>query len=263
MARWTVVLGLLLLLAVALSGTAAAAPYTGCLPFPLPTTPQPPVFVLPLHFFTEHGSAQLWRQACEDGSGNMALLMRVAPTTPTLFVCSVSFDITQGGVAIDGLVTATPGGNSQCADITTTTTFLLLDRDEPKRFRERAPFSLSHDGSPPTFVQVPAPTITLINQGCTVCSPGQVVSVTAHVTNAGPALPSEIKAAVRFPDGSLVGLFDVDRPLGAGETFDLVMIPGFVMPPGITPGIYVVEAAILEPEAGLLWSRASTRLVVP
>jgi hypothetical protein len=256
---------ILVVIVVVSAPLAALAVSTSCLPFPLPTSPQSPIVTMNIDpLASEHGQAQIWRQACEDGSGDMAVLMRITPTTtPTVFVCSISFTISQGGANLDTLVTNTPNGASQCGDITTATTFLLTQRFDPKTFRERAPFTVSHSGSPSSFAQVPAPTITILTQGCTVCSPGQVIGFRAHVTNAGAARPAEIRAGVRFPDGSIVPLFEIDRPLGPGETFDLVLIPDFVLPPGVAPpGAYVIEAAILEPALGLLWSRASTRLQV-
>jgi hypothetical protein len=41
-----------------------------------------------------------------------------------------------------------------------------------------------------------------------------------------------------------------------------VLIPPSVLAAGVPPGIYVVEAALLEPVLGINWTRSSVRVTV-
>ena len=64
-------------LAAALTPFIAEALPLGCLPSPLPATPIPPTYSLEFHFFDDRALGTIWRQACTDGSGEVAVLIRL------------------------------------------------------------------------------------------------------------------------------------------------------------------------------------------
>jgi hypothetical protein len=244
---------------------AHAIPAT-CLPPPLTDIPQPPVFTMDLVApSSEHGRLDVWRQACEDGSGEMAVLARVTPITPKVFVCSASLSITQGPGQIPGALSPTAdGATALCDEVSAPTTFFVVPLPGlGNRYVERASFVLGYAGAALTYTQVPAPFVTVFPTGCTSCVPGNVVGFAARVTNPGPATTVELKVGVRFPDGTPFELLDETRALAAGSTTDLVLVPQFFLPPKVSPGVsMVVEAALLEPVLGLMWSRSSVRVTV-
>lgn len=105
----------------------------------------------------------------------------------------------------------------------------------------------------------PLPSISVISTGCTSCSPGSVVTFHAHIVNPGPAIVVELKTGVRLPDGTIISLLGRhhEQALGAGQTVDIDLISGFVVPLGAPSGTYPVEAALLEPDLGVTLSRHS------
>src|SRR5262245_65690536 len=76
-----------------------AAPISpGCLPNPLPAPPEAGVLLLDTATnFGESLHVQMWRQACQDGTGT-AMLMRVSPVTAVPLLCSGDFTLLQSGL---------------------------------------------------------------------------------------------------------------------------------------------------------------------
>lgn len=109
----------LLVLAVTAAAPAEAIS-TACLPGGLPPTTTPPVASKDLaHGFgasLDRYHIDVWRVPCQDGSGDVALLLRATPITAGPFVCSVHFQILQGA-QIDVSFRQTPGGLSFCNDL--------------------------------------------------------------------------------------------------------------------------------------------------
>lgn len=263
--RYTTTGLLLLALLLGAPDPARALPAT-CIPLPFPTTPAGTVFTLSIFFGSGQGKLELWRQACQDGSGQTAMLVRATPFTASVHVCSPT--IIQNGIQFQGRLAPGPG-QSFCDSLFIPQTFILVEGSGTPQFNGAAAFSLINDGIPATRIDVPAgepvpppPTITVVSTGCTSCGPGQVVATHAHIVNPGPATLVELKTGVRFPDGSVVGLLGRhdDMALGAGQTIDVDLLSGFVVPLGIPIGTYLVEAALLEPELGVTLSRHSVPL---
>lgn len=104
-----------------------------------------------MFFGGEHGRLDVWRQACRDGSGDLAVLVRVTPNTPKVFICSLEFSITQNGIDIQGRTTTTTSAGTApqfCGDVTSPTTLLLFESPGEPEFRERASFTLAYNGAP-------------------------------------------------------------------------------------------------------------------
>ena len=115
---------------------------------------------------------------------------------------------------------------------------------------------------PSTCFVPPLPTVVVNATGCTDCGACAGVGFTAHVTNGGAAIAVELKTGIRLPDGSAVTLGDYVQVLAGGSATDVVLIPPCVIPVGVPPGIYIVEAALLEPVLGINWTRSSVRVIV-
>ena len=246
------------------SSPTEALPSTCFVP-PLPAIVQSPSFTMEVFFAGEHGRLDVWRQACQDGSGELAVLVRVTPITPKVFVCSLEFSITQNGIDIQGRATTTTSAGTApqfCGDVISPTTLLLFESPGEPEFRERASVTLTYNGTPVTSIPVPAPTVVVNATGCTDCGAGAVYGFTARVTNGGPAIAVELKTGIRLPDGSAVTLGDHVQVLAGGSATDVVLIPPSVLAAGVPPGIYVVEAALLEPVLGINWTRSSVRVTV-
>ena len=244
------------------SSRADALPSTCFVP-PLPAIVQSPTFTMDVFFGGEHGRLDVWRQACQDGSGELAVLVRVTPITPKVFVCSLDFSITQFGVEFDARATTTTsaaGAPQFCADVTSPTVLLLFESPGAPDFRERASFTLTYNGSPLTSTAVPAPTVVVTATGCTDCGAGNPIGFTAHVTNGGPPIAVELKTGIRLPDGTSLSLGDYTQVLPAGADIDVPLVPSTVTPAGVPPGTYVVEAALLEPILGINWTRSSVKV---
>jgi len=260
----------ILFLALTAAGWLAAPPPTQALPStcfvpPLPALVQAPSFTMDVFFGGEHGRLDIWRQACQDGSGELAVLVRVTPVTPKVFVCSLEFSITQNGVSFQARATTTTSAGDApqfCGDVTSPITLLLFESPGAPDFRERASFTLSYNGSPVTSVPVPAPTVVVTPTGCTSCGAGDTIGFTAHVSNGGPPIAVELKTGIRLPDGAALSLGDYVQTLAAGAEIDVVLVPLAVIPAGIPPGTYVVEAAILEPVLGINFTRSSVRVTL-
>lgn len=238
---------------------------TTCFVPPLPAIVQAPTFTMDVFFAGERGRLDVWRQACQDGSGELAVLVRVTPITPKVFVCSLEFSITQNGVDFQGRATTTTSAGSApqfCSDVTSPTTLLLFESPGAPDFRERASFTLTYNGAPVTSMPVPAPTVVVTPTGCTDCGVGDPIGFRAHVTNGGPAIAVELKTGIRLPDGSAISFGDYVQVLAAGSETDVVLVAPTVTAAGVPQGTYVVEAALLEPILGINWTRSSVRLTI-
>ena len=100
------------------------------------------------------------------------------------------------------------------------------------------------------------PTVSLQNNGCSLCSAGSTITLFSTITNQSPVdLPVEIKAGFRLLDGSpalFAPLLNNDRH------FETVLPRGFIYQgpwvsvtlPSIPPGTYCYEIYLLEPDGG-------------
>lgn len=241
----------------------ASALSVTCLPNPLPSTPAPPVYSMELFLSSEHSHLDLWRQPCQDGSGQTAVLIRVSPVSTGPFLCEVSFKVIQNGT--QNSVDLRP---TFCDDLFVPTTFILAERSS-SQFDETGAFTLIYGGSPVTSMNVPAGSggpgpfsISLVATGCTTCSAGQTIAYELHINNPGPPMMVELKVGVRLPNGSPVNLMGryLEETLATGQsTLPLFAGP---FPAGVPAGTYSVEAAAVEPELGVTLGRHSVPLQV-
>jgi hypothetical protein len=266
-----------LILVVALgcaSNSDAYAPPATCFSTPLPATPIAPTFTLDIFFVSDHARATIWRQNCQDGSGQAAILLRLTAVTAAPFVCSVDVLVIQNGIQRSGQIsTATAIPQSFCADLFAPTTVVLFT-DVGQPFDPTAAFTLIYDGIPQTSVEIPAAgpppppsttpaTLTVHALGCTTCGPGQTLGFEVHVTNPGPPMLVELKTGARLPGGIVVRILGrhEDEVIGSGVTV-IPLFSGLVLPHGTPPGAYAIEAALLEPELGVTLSRHSVALTL-
>jgi hypothetical protein len=265
-------LRIVLALLVALVLPVAAEAFSDqCLPNPLPTTPAPPVVAQNVTW--GFGSSpdflrfEIWRQACLDGSG-VAVLLRASPVTPTpAYFCDDNLQIIQGGRqfnTVDAKTLAIELGF--CGGIYVPTTFALqVDPAGGVPFDESQAFTLVGVGGPQSFQIVvpgsaPTPSLTVENLGCTICHPGDALGFQVRIVNPGPPMLVELKTAARLPDGSAVTIQDAEGLLPNGVTVVSVLV-GFVLPGGVPPGIYSIEAVLLDP-ADLTISQDSVEFAV-
>jgi len=264
-----------LLFALALVSHAEALSAT-CLTLPLPTVPLSPNFPLQLFNGDDHTAATIWRQPCQDGSGETAVLLRLTAQTPNPHVCSSRAAIVQGGIRRDAMFATSASGSPPfptfCDDVFGPTTVILLSEFNQLDYDEQAAFMLIYAGLPTTSVEVPAavvppavptPILTVEALGCTTCQPGNTLGFDIHITNPGAPQLVELKTGARLPDGSVVSILGRHQEvvIGSGVTV-IELFDGFVLPAGIPPGTYAIEAALIEPELGVTISRQSRPLTL-
>ena len=218
----------LAVLSTVLFATPAYAVIHGCLPDPLPA-PTAPLFTRDVQKFSEQMHLEVWRVPCD---GSFALLMKVTPLSERPVLCESDFSILQGGApfAFDLADASTPGF---CDQLLAPRTFSLVPT--PPAFDLAAALTILFDSlsGVSTFlalevaVAVPPPTVTVRALGCTTCSPGDTLSFDVRITNPGGAVVVELKTGARLPNGS-----------------------------------YTIEAALLEPDLGVPFSRHSVTLTL-
>jgi hypothetical protein len=234
-----------------------------CLPT-LPTAPGSPLFALDVAADDDHIHLEIWRQPCQDGSGQLAVLIRATPTSAEPFLSGAFFTIVQGGVQTKGRLRINTSTTESFGDDLLGPTSLVLTEASGSlsTFTEEDTFVLIWDGSPDVRIEVPAqspppPVIQVVVTGCNPCKIGQFAELHLHVTNPGPARLVEVKAGSHFPDGNVfvfLGRY-VEMEILTGESN--IMIPGLTLPAGLPFGTYTIEAALLEPDFGTTLARHS------
>ncbi len=125
-----------------------AAPMSpGCLPSPLPSPPASAT-VLPdtATSFGESLHVQVWRQACQDGTGT-AVLVHASPTTVAPLFCSGDFTLLQAGLQHNAVLLPALGSPRLCTDLTSPTTVILdAAAGPPIPFDREQAFTLSFAG---------------------------------------------------------------------------------------------------------------------
>jgi hypothetical protein len=107
----------------------------------------------------------------------------------------------------------------------------------------------------------PPPSLTVQALGCTTCHPGDTLGFQVRLINPGPPMLVELKTGARLPDGSAVTIQDEEGVLPTGVTV-IPLITGFVLPAGLPPGTYSIEAAIVDPDLDVTISQDSVELTV-
>jgi hypothetical protein len=256
--------------------TTADALTPTCLPSPLPATPTLPTYSLDMYFrlFGDHAVGTIWRQPCEDGSGQVAVLIRLTPVTVNPSVCWLDIMVVQDGTQRSAALSTPTSNFYYCETLTVPTTVVLVSiGTEAEGFDETAAFTLLYNGLPVTAVEIPAaagspppagpPTLTILSLGCIACRTGHGLGFALHVANPGPPVLVELKTGARLPDGSIVTILGrhAEEVIVPGVTV-IPLVPRFVPPAAIPPGTYVIEAAILEPDLGVTISRHGVPLTV-
>jgi hypothetical protein len=272
MTKLRIVLALLVALVLP---AAAEAVSGGCLPDPFPTTPIPPVVAENVSWGfgspSDKVRFEIWRQLCLDGSG-VALLLRASPLSPIPgYFCDNNLAVLQGGHQFDTVQAKdlqNPTG--YCNGIYIPKTFLVeVEPSGGVLFDELRAFTLVGVDSPQSFqIAVPAagttpppPSLTVQATGCTTCHPGDTVGFQVEIINAGPPILVELKTGARLPDGSLVPIQDEEGVLPTGVSV-IPVFTGFVLPAAVPPGIYAIEAEILDATLGVTISEDSAALIV-
>lgn len=267
MRRIALSLSLVLVLAALTDAFAISAT---CLPGGFPTTPGPQAVGRNVTWGL--GSSQdeyridVWRVACQDGSG-AALLLRATPITSAPFVCSSNFTLIQGGQQIDAVIRQSPSDFSFRGDLLVATTF-ALERQSGPAFSPTGAFTLDIDQlATHTTLEVPAGGgapqlgITVVSTGCNPCRFGQTATFHVHAINPGGTLDVELRAGIRFPNnGPLVPILDLctETVLPTGE--QNIPLTSIVVPGDVPNGTYTIEAAILDPVFGATLSRHSVNV---
>jgi hypothetical protein len=208
----------------------------------------------------------VWRVPCD---GSFALLMKVTPLSDKPFLCETDFSILQGGApfAFDLADASTPGF---CDQLLAPRTFSLVPTPPAYDVAAALTIQFSTLSGPSSFANLEVaaavfpPIVTVRALGCTTCSPGNTLSFDVLITNPGGPIVVELKTGARLPDGSTVTILGryVQRTLGAGVTEIIPLFSGFVLPSGFPPGAYTIEAALLEPDLGVPFSRNSVTLTL-
>ena len=105
------------------------------------------------------------------------------------------------------------------------------------------------------------PSLTVQALGCTTCHPGNTVGFQVEIINPGPPILVELKTGARLPDGSVVPIQDEEGVLPTGVTV-IPVFTGLVLPAAVPPGIYAIEAEILDATLGVTISEDSAALIV-
>ena len=239
-----------------------------CLPT-LPTMPGASAVAFDVAAGDEQFHLEIWRQACQDGSGQLAVLMRATPTSPGPYLSGASFTIIQGESRMEvRLRRNTETTESFGADLWAPTTLVLTEAAGSPTFTEEDTFLLVWDGAPDAQIEIPAagpqPRVqVVIADDCNPCQGGRVTEASLRFSNPGPARAIELKTGARFPDGvtsvTILGRY-TELTLPAGNT-EMLLFRAAV-PVGATPGSYAIEAAILEPDFGVTLSRHSATLQI-
>ena len=252
-------LRIVLTLLVALVLPVAAEAFSdGCLPPSLPKTPAPPVVSENVTWGFGTSSDRLrfeiWRQSCQDGSG-AAVLLRVSPLSPgPAYFCDSNLQVIQGGRQFNTIeAQPVPPRSGFCAGIYIPSTFALQVKPAGGvPFNESQAFTLVGVGGPQSFqIEIPAsgstPSLTVEALGCTTCHPGNTLGFQVRIVNPGPPMLVELNTSAHLPNGSVVTIQHGEVLLPSGVTV-VPVFTGFVLPAGVPPGTYIIEAVLLDPE---------------
>jgi hypothetical protein len=261
---------LLLTLAVLLPGLVpeSRALTPSCLPGGFPATPTPPVVSATGYYLDGAFYVDVWRVPCQDGSGEVALLLRVTPITASPFVCSTNFDFAQGGAHIDGKLLLAGSQTSFCGSLSEATTF-SHERVLGPPLDNKAALTLVIDSltssKPTTRVEIPAYVVELgiaiVSTGCGPCSAGDLAQLHLHLVNPGAPVTVELKTGIRLPGGTALTLLGAHVEEGLGSGAVDVPLAGIVVPAEAPNGTYVFEAALLDVIFGTTLARHSLSLV--
>ena len=82
-----------------------------------------------------------------------------------------------------------------------------------------------------------------------------------RIVNPGLPILVELKTEARLPNGLAVTIQDEEGVLPAGVTV-IPVFTGFVLPAGVPPGVYSIEAALIDPDLDVTISQDSEALLL-
>jgi hypothetical protein len=101
---------------------------------------------------------------------------------------------------------------------------------------------------------LPSPGVEIIAEGCSPCSTGDRATFVLDIVNPGPSRGVQIAALLRHPNGTTLPLpvhgQVVLLPAGPSS----ITLVDFVVPGG-TAGVYLIEAALIDPQTGVTLAR--------
>src|SRR6266540_6204375 len=101
---------------------------------------------------------------------------------------------------------------------------------------------------------VPAPGIEITVDGCSPCRAGARVTATLNVDNPGPARSANVVALLRHPNGTTVYPLPGNGPALLPSGVSVIILADLVIFGG-DPGVYLIEAAIVDPQTGVTLGR--------
>ena len=229
----------------------------GCLPNPLPAPPASPAVTLDTATnFGEGMHVQVWRQACQDGTGS-AVLMQAVPTTASPLLCSGDFTLLQGGLQHNAVLLPALGSVRLCADLNSAATVILdAAAGPPIAFDREQAFTLSFagwDSGAPKVIQagvpgaadIPVTLVAAVLPGSRSVQTGAIATAFATLIATG-LLPAQncmitpvtpIPATFEFwrtdPTNQVIGGPNAPVTIAGGglQTFLLTFAPGQAFPP--------------------------------
>jgi hypothetical protein len=234
---------------------------TTCLPTPLPSQPVAPVYAFTVVRVLAHVGLEFWRQACADGSGQTALLVRATPILGQAVLCGSSLRIEQAGRPYGVvLYERLTDSFTFCTSVQEPVTLAVQEDFAVPSLDVLQSFTVVH--LPSTRMDIPAgapapppapqATVTITLSGCRVCSPGQFFRADATIQNGGVAATVELKLGARLPGTIPVSLLNnphTELTLAPDEIRPIPLFAG-PFPSGVPVGEYAIEGALLEPELG-------------
>ncbi len=259
MTKLRIVLALLVALVLPV---AAEAFSDGCLPTPAPT-PVPPVVAQNVSW--GFGSSpdrlrfEIWRQPCLDGSG-VALLLRASPLSPGPgYFCDGNLQVLQGGHQFNTVEAKDRADRDPATAVVIYIPETFALQVEPSGgvpFDEARAFTLVGVGGPQEFPDrdsrrrhASRPASPSRPSAAPPATPATRSASRCEIVNPGPPMLVELKTSARLPNGSVVTIQDGEGLLPSGVTV-IPVFTGFVLPAGVPPGIYTIEAVLLDPDAG-------------
>jgi hypothetical protein len=108
---------------------------------------------------------------------------------------------------------------------------------------------------------IPLPGVELVADDCSPCHTGDHIRITLNIWRPGVSIgKAEVWASVRTPSGSVIRLpvSGTVLTLPAGLS-SLALLDGIV---AVTPGVYLIEGAILDAQTGVTLDRAVIGILV-
>jgi hypothetical protein len=101
---------------------------------------------------------------------------------------------------------------------------------------------------------IPAPGVEIVATGCSPCATGDRAVLVLSIVNPGAARGVQIAALLRHPNGTTLPLPVHGQVMLLPAGPSALTLADFTVPGG-TPGVYLIEAALLDPQTGVTLAR--------